>query len=76
MSSSDTDPVAGFEKRPGFPMSLRPAKKRIRVRFGGTTIADTQRAMVMLEDGHPPVYYFSRDAVRMELLSPTAHSTH
>ena len=76
MSSSGTYPASAFERRPGFPIALRPAGKRVRVRFAGTTIVDTDRAMVMLEDGHQPVYYFSRDAVRMDLLSRTEHSTH
>ena len=75
-STSDARPARGFDRRPGYPMSFRPADKHIRVEFAGTTIVDSTRAMVMLEDGHPPVYYFGRDEVRMDLLSRTAHSTH
>ena len=56
-------------------MSFHPATERIRVVFAGTTIADAAHAMIMLEDGHAPVYYFARDEVRMDLLSRTTHSS-
>ena len=76
MTSSDSSPVPGFDRRPGYPMSFQPIEKHIRVVFAGTTIVDAARAMVMLEDGHAPVYYFGRNEVRMDLLSRTTHSTH
>ena len=57
-------------------MSFHRAGKHIRVVFAGTTIVDAAHAMVMLEDGHAPVYYFARDEVRMDFLSRTTHSTH
>jgi uncharacterized protein (DUF427 family) len=43
--------------------------------FAGTTIVDATRAMVMLEDGHAPVYYFARDEIRMDLMSRTLHTS-
>jgi adenylate cyclase len=65
-----------FERTPGFPMAFRAAGKRIRVTIVGVTIVDTDRAMVMDEDAHVPVYYFPRDAVRMDLMTRTTHSSH
>jgi len=76
MTSSDASPAPGFDRRPGYPMSFQPAAKKIRVVFGDTTIVDATHAMIMLEDGHAPVYYFARNEVRMDLLSRTTHSTH
>ena len=76
MTSSDPRPALAFDRRPGFPMSFQPAEQRIRAVLAGTTIVDAVRAMVMLEDGHAPVYYFERDEVRMDLLSRTTRSTH
>jgi uncharacterized protein (DUF427 family) len=76
MTSSDARPAPGFSHRPGFPMSFQPAAGHIRVVFAGTTIVDAAHAMIMLEDGHAPVYYFERDEVRMDLLSRTTHSSH
>ena len=57
-------------------MSFQRATGKIRVVFEGTTIVDAAHAMVMVEDGHAPVYYFARDEVRMDLLSRTNHSSH
>ncbi len=76
MSSNESQPISGFEHRPGFPMSFQPAGKRIRAEFAGETVVDATHAMVMLDDGHRPVYYFARDEVRMDLLSRTDHSSH
>ena len=56
-------------------MSFHPATGQIRVVYAGTTIVDAAHAMIMLEDGHAPVYYFARDKVRMDLLSRTTHSS-
>jgi len=50
--------------------------RRVRVRLGGETIADTRAAKLMHETGHMPVIYFPQDAVRIDLLEPTDHSTH
>jgi uncharacterized protein (DUF427 family) len=44
--------------------------------FAGTTIVDAAHALIVLEDGHAPVFYFARDEVRMDLLSRTTHSSH
>ena len=75
MSDANVSPLAGFDRQPGFPMSLKPVNGSVRVEFGGTAIVDTDRAMVMDEDGHAPVYYFPRDTVRMDLMTRTDHST-
>ena len=75
MTSSDARPALGFNRRPGFPMSFHPAAGHICVVFAGTTIVDATHAMIMLEDGHAPVYYFARDEVRMDLLNRTTHSS-
>lgn len=76
MTPSSPRLVPAFDRRPGYPMSFHPAGKRMRVEFAGTTIVDAVHAMVMLEDGQAPVYYFPRDEVRMDVLNRTNHSTH
>ena len=50
------------------PPRVEPANRRIRVVFGGVTIADTNRALRVLETGHPPVYYIPPDDVLVEHL--------
>jgi uncharacterized protein (DUF427 family) len=49
--------------------------RRLRVEFGGETLAETVRAYRMLETSHPPTYYIPQADVKMELLRPnTARS--
>ena len=50
--------------------------RRVRVMFGGETVADSRRVKLMHEQGHLPVYYFPRSDVRMDLLEATGHTTH
>jgi uncharacterized protein (DUF427 family) len=39
------------------PPALQPVPQRIRIVFGGVTVADTLGAYRVLETSHPPVYY-------------------
>ncbi len=66
----------GFAERPSYRIEFLPCPRRVRVLFGGETVADSSEVRVMREDGRIPVYYFPRADVRMELLRPTEHSTH
>jgi uncharacterized protein (DUF427 family) len=49
--------------------------RRVRVEFNGQVIADTTRALRVLETSHPPVYYIPRADVRTEYLSPSPRRT-
>jgi uncharacterized protein (DUF427 family) len=49
--------------------------RRVRVVFGGETVADSRRVKLMHEAGHLPVYYFPEEDVRMDLLEATDHTT-
>ena len=46
------------------PPRVEPVAARIRVVVDGVTIADSTRAMRVLETSHPPVYYLPREDVR------------
>ena len=50
--------------------------RRVRVMFGGETVADSKRAKLMHETGHLPVYYFPREEDRLDLLQESDHATH
>jgi uncharacterized protein (DUF427 family) len=52
------------------PPRCEPTPKHITVVFDGVTVADTRRAVRVLETSHPPVYYLPPDDVRMDLLEP------
>jgi class 3 adenylate cyclase/uncharacterized protein (DUF427 family) len=43
--------------------------------FNGLAIADSRRVRVLHEPGLRPVYYFPRQDVRMDLMTPSAHRT-
>jgi uncharacterized protein (DUF427 family) len=44
------------------PPALHPVARRVRIEFGGRTIAATDAAFRVLETSHPPVYYLPRAA--------------
>jgi uncharacterized protein (DUF427 family) len=50
--------------------------RRVRVMFGGETVADSRRVKLMHEKGLLPVYYFPEEDVRMDLLEESEHTTH
>ncbi len=54
------------------PPRLEAVAKRLRVVFAGVTIADTTRGQRVLETGHPPVYYFPIEDVRIQHLVPVS----
>ena len=58
------------------PPRVEPSTQLIRVVFNGTTIAETNRALRVLETSHPPVYYIPPGDVQQQLLSPTAHHSY
>jgi uncharacterized protein (DUF427 family) len=53
---------------------LEPTPKRVRAFAGGELVVDSRRAVMMLETGHLPVYYFPKQDVRMDLLTPALSS--
>ncbi len=57
------------------PPIVLPAKQHIQVIHGGTSIADTHRALRVCETGHPPSIYIPPEDVRMELLEPVDRTT-
>jgi uncharacterized protein (DUF427 family) len=69
------NPAPGFAKRPEYRVDLISEPRRIKVVFGGVTIADTGAALRVEETGHGPVYYIPEKDVRLDLLHPTEHHT-
>jgi uncharacterized protein (DUF427 family) len=50
--------------------------KRVRTYLGGELIADTRHPKLVWEIPYYPAYYFPRDDVRMELLTPNGRTHH
>ncbi len=58
------------------PPALDPPTEHVVVTFGGATLADSRRAIRVLETSHPPVYYVPPEDVRMDLLVPSDRRTY
>jgi uncharacterized protein (DUF427 family) len=52
-----------------------PLRRRMRVRFGGEWIADSDDVVLLHEPGHYPVAYFPLSAVTDGVLDPAEHTT-
>ena len=57
------------------PPRVEPSDRRVRVEAGGIVVADTRRALRVLETSHPPVFYVPPESVRRELLRPSSRRT-
>lgn len=55
------------------PPRVEPVPQRIRIEFAGHTIADTSRALRVLETSHPPAYYIPKDDFLRGILKKTDH---
>ena len=61
---------------PDHPISLEQSGKTWRAVFRGQTIAQSDDVLVMQEAAYPPVPYFPRSDVKMDLLTATSHHTY
>ncbi len=57
------------------PPRVEPSERRVRVIVDGTVIADSRRAVRVLETSHPPAWYVPPADVRTDLLQPTERRT-
>jgi len=67
------NPAPGFAGRPDYRVDLVPESRRVRVVFGGVTIADSTAALRVEETGHSPVYYIPEKDVRLGSMHRTDH---
>jgi uncharacterized protein (DUF427 family) len=61
---------------PDHPITISPAEGSVRITVAGKIVAESTRALLLEEKGHPPVYYLPRDDADMSLLVPTEHYTY
>jgi len=52
-----------------------PLRRRMRVRFGGTWIADSEHVLLLFEPGRYPVAYFPEIDISAETLQRTEYTT-
>ena len=53
---------------------VEPLRRRMRVRFGGNWIADSEHVLLLFEPGRYPVAYFPENDVSLNTLEPTDHT--
>jgi uncharacterized protein (DUF427 family) len=54
---------------------VEPLRRRLRVRFGGTWIADSEQVLLLFEPGRYPVAYFPETDIASDALEHIDHST-
>ena len=64
-----------YHKYPDYRVDLEPHPRRVCVKLGEETIAESDRALRVLETKHDPAIYLPREDVRMDLLERTEHQT-
>jgi uncharacterized protein (DUF427 family) len=55
---------------------VEPLRRRMRVRFGGRWIADSENVLLLFEPGHYPMAYFPESDVSPSTLEGTEHTSH
>jgi uncharacterized protein (DUF427 family) len=56
-------------------MHAEVSPRRVRIVFGGDTVADSKRAVLLREAKCLPVYYFPQQDIRMEFMQPSGRRT-
>lgn len=53
-----------------------PLRRRMRVRFGGSWIADSENVILLFEPGHYPMAYFPESDISASVLEKAEHTSH
>ena len=61
---------------PAHKLLMHDFPRRVRATFGGQTVVDTTRAVLLHETGLPPQLYVPIDDLRAGLIRPTDHHTY
>lgn len=57
-------------------IELQPVNQRVQVHVDDKQLADSTQALELREPGYPPLHYFPREDVRMDLLTLSETVTH
>ena len=63
------------ERPPTADIQFEPTRRRVRVMFGGTTVADSKSVMLVIENRRLAIYYFPVKDVRLDLFQPTSYTS-
>ncbi|GGM83813.1 hypothetical protein GCM10009721_05620 [Terrabacter tumescens] len=71
----EDEPVIGHPHDPFKRIDVLRSSRHVRVEMGGVTVAESDRATMLVETHLPVRWYLPREDVRMDLLTPSAHHT-
>src|SRR5215469_5493625 len=63
------------ESLPSRLLYVEPLRRRMRVRFGGAWIADSENVILLFEPGHYPMAYFPENDISPDILQRTDYTT-
>ena len=67
----EEEPLLAHPRDPYSRIDVCPSSRRVRASVDGQVLADSAGTMALFESGLPTRWYFPRDDVRMDLLSPS-----
>lgn len=71
-----TDTHPRLEPGPTHPITIEPHPSHVTVHAGAVLVAETDRAVELLEAGYPPVLYIPIEDLNQQLLSPSDRHTY
>jgi len=69
-------PAPGFRDHPDYSITIDAHAGHVRAIFAGQIIAETDRAVLLQEENHSPVYYLPLDDFQRAFLRPSDHTTY
>jgi uncharacterized protein (DUF427 family) len=74
--SVSANPAPGFAKHPGYEVVIEPLTATLTVRVGNHTIAESTRAVSVLETRHRPVWYIPLEDINASCITATDTDTY
>jgi len=74
--SNAVNPAPGFKRKPGHVVDIKPAGVSYRAMIGQTVVADSDKALLVEESNHDPVYYVPMADCDLTLFRPTERKTY
>lgn len=66
----------GYGEYPGYTVDIEPLGKSVRIEVSGEVIAKTDRAILVMESRHKPVFYIPRSDVNFDFLQENTETTY
>jgi len=72
----EDEEVFTHARNPYTRIDILPSSRRVRIDIDGVTVAESTRARLLFETGLPVRYYLPKTDIRMDLLTPSATTSH